>query len=118
MQQFVDQVPGYQRHGPLFFGGRFMPLSQHKVTVVLHTLLQPTSYNEQHFASHSFRIRAATTAAAAGLALWLIKTLGRWNSDAYETYIQPAPAFFQAIPHLLARTDTRWQPDWNPDQHN
>jgi len=118
MRQFVNQVPGYQRHGPLFFGGRFMPLNWYKLTVALCTLLQPTSYNEQHFTGHSFRIGAATTAAAAGLPPWLIKTLRRWSSDAYETYIQPAPAFFQAILHLLARTDTRWQPDWNPDQHN
>ena len=31
------------------------------------------------------------------------KSLGRWSSDAYETYIH----IFQAIPQLLARTDTR-----------
>ena len=42
-------------------------------------------------------------AAATGLPLWLIKTLRRWSSDAYVTYVQPAPALLQAIPHLLTR---------------
>jgi len=74
MRQFADKV----RRGPLFFGGRFTPLNRHKLTIALRTLLQPTGYNEQHFASHSFRIGVATTAAAAGMPLWLIKTLGRW----------------------------------------
>ena len=41
------------------------------------------SYN-----THSFRIGAATAAAAAGMPDWLIKTLGRWSSDAYLTYVR------------------------------
>ena len=54
IQQFVNQVPDYQRHGPLFFSGRFTPLNRHKLTATLHTLLQPTGYNEKYFTSHSF----------------------------------------------------------------
>jgi len=84
MQQIVNY---HQRHGPLFYNGRFTPLNQHKLTVTLRTLLHPTGYIEQNIASHSFRIGAATTAAATGLPPWLIKTLVRWSSDAYETYI-------------------------------
>ena len=60
IQQFVNQMPDYQRHGPLFFGGRFTPLNRHKFTATLCTLLQPTGYNEQYFTSHSFYIGAST----------------------------------------------------------
>ena len=37
---------------------------------------------------HSFRIGAASTAAAHGVEDSLIKTLGRWESDAYQRYIK------------------------------
>ena len=40
------------------------------------------------YMSHSFRIGAATTAAEAGVPAWLIKTMGRWSSDAYQVYIR------------------------------
>ena len=40
------------------------------------------------FNGHSFRIVAATTASASGLEDSLIRTLGRWESDAYRRYIK------------------------------
>ena len=37
---------------------------------------------------HSFRIGAATTAAAVGVEDSVIKTLGRWESSAYLAYVR------------------------------
>ena len=62
------------------------------------------------YASHSFRIGAATTAAAAGL-----KSLGRWSSNAYLSYIHCQPSRTPAIHRLLAHTDASNQPKWDPD---
>ena len=37
---------------------------------------------------HSFKIGAATTAAALGFPPNLIQALGRWSSEAYKAYIK------------------------------
>ena len=107
-----------KQKGPLFSGGRFSPLSRANVTAALRQLLQGTNEEAKNYASHSFRIGAATTAAAAGLPLALIKTLGSWKSNAYETYIQYLPSSLYAVSSLLLHADVRAQNlAWNPDDH-
>ena len=102
------------RSGSVYYGGCFTPLSRSHLTDALRRLLQQAGYQQCLYSSHSFRIGAATTAAAAGLPAWLIKSLGRWNSDAYQTYIQCPPETLHLIPSLLARADTSKQSSWNP----
>ena len=53
------------------------------------------------FSSHSFRIGAATSAAAVGLPDHLIQTLGRWTGQAYRRYTRTAPDTFLSVVPLL-----------------
>ena len=100
---------------PLYQAGRFHPLSRAAVTNTLRQLLKQAGIDHPHYSSHSFRIGAATTAAAAGLPAWLIKNLGRWTSNAYLTYIHQQPALTSKIYELLSHTDASSQPIWEPD---
>ena len=61
----------------LYQAGRFHPLSRTAVTNTLCQLLKQAGIDHLHYSLHSFRIGAATTAAAAILPAWLIKSLGR-----------------------------------------
>jgi len=90
---------------PLFQAGRFHPLSRAAVTNTLCQLLRQSGLDHSLYSSHSFRIGAATTAAAAGLPAWLIKNLGRWCINAYLTYVHQQPALTSQIYELLSRTD-------------
>ena len=100
----------------MFKAGRFLPLSREKLNVVLCQLLQQAGLNQSDYASHSFRIGAATTAAAAGIPTWLIMKLGRWTSNAYRSYIHCPESTTSAIPKIISHTDASNQPTWNTDQ--
>ena len=52
----------------------------------------------------SLVIGAATTAATAGLEDSVIRSLGRWNSDAFLTYIRTPREHLAKLSNLLART--------------
>ena len=60
-------IPVAQQFGPLFSADQFSPLSKAQVSNTLRHLLQQAGYGSQLYSSHSFRIGAATTSAAAGL---------------------------------------------------
>ena len=59
----------------VFSAGTLSPLTRSKLTEILRHLLSQVGMYPSNYASHSFRIGAATTAAAAGLPTWLIKPL-------------------------------------------
>ncbi|XP_076112479.1 uncharacterized protein LOC143080500 [Mytilus galloprovincialis] len=75
---------------PLFVEDEFQssPLSRETFISSLRQLLDILGYNTVKFCGHSFRIGAATSAAACGVEDHIIQTLGRWSSDCYIRYIR------------------------------
>ena len=73
------------KSGPLFTWHDRRYLTRRGLATVL-TRIKPQYIN--NMSSHSFRIGAASTAAAAGLPRWLIQSLGRWTSNCYKDYIR------------------------------
>ena len=102
-------------HKLVFCAGTFSPLTRQKLTEIIRYLLTQAGMCPSNYASHSFRIGAATTAAAAGLPTWLIKTLGRWSSDAYLTYVHCPNNVIASVPTVLSSAIVTDQPTWNPD---
>ena len=72
-------------NGPLFAfqDGRY--LTRRTFTAILN---QVKPAHIPSMSTHSFRIGAATTAAAAGHPRWLIQAMGRWSSDCYKVYLR------------------------------
>ena len=103
--QYAAMILHSHRVDPLFSSGKFSPLLRTQLCSTLRSPLQRAGYNPQHYYTQSFRIGVVTTSAAAGLPPWLIKTMGRWNSDAYLTYIQVPTSLIKTVPSSLAQTD-------------
>jgi len=76
-------------------------------------LLSRAGLDQSQFASDSFRIGAATTAAAAGIPVWMIKSSGCWTSNVYLSYIHRSPSLTPTINKLMAQTN---QSPWDADQ--
>lgn len=91
--------------GLLFHFKDCSPLTKSKFTASFRKLLDQAGINSSHYAGHSFRVGAASTAAARGIEDSLIQTLGRWKSDAYLAYIRLPPENLAAISTTLSRVD-------------
>jgi integrase len=76
------------REGPLFLyqDGRY--LTRQRLVVAVRGALVRAGMDQSQYCGHSFRIGAATTAAARGVEDSVIKTLGRWKSLAYLEYVK------------------------------
>ena len=74
--------------GPFFRLSNGQPLTKSYFISEVRQALQAVGLPYQNFAGHSFWIGAATTAAEVGLEDSLIRILGRWNSDAFLSYIR------------------------------
>ena len=88
--------------GPLFTFTNGRWLTRANLTKELRSALNHFRLPAERYYSHSFRIGAATSAAAAGVPAWLIKVLGRWSSDCYERYIRTPQETLLAIPKTMS----------------
>ena len=92
MRQYLDMRYKFaaSAFSPLFTDNFHdgIALTRDKFLSHLNSLLQILGYPDGQFSGHSFRIGAATSAAAAGVEDHVIKTLGRWSSDCYLRYIR------------------------------
>ena len=113
MHRYLDHQPP-RSATPLYFFSSGQFLTRDKVTSVLRLQLQRLGFSTECYASHSFRIGAATTAAEAGLPPWLIQTLGRWSSNCYTQYIRTPASLLQTVPAKLAATHSTPLQSWDP----
>lgn len=90
-------------HSPLFITDEFNhgPMHRDKFIHHLRSLLMRIGLNDSRYAGHSFRIGAATAAAAAGVEDHMIKDLGRWSSDCYVRYIRTDPEVLKDMQRKL-----------------
>ena len=91
--------------GPLFVFQSGRLLTRSVVVNLLRDAARNAGVPHNSLKGHSFRIGAASTAAAAGLPDWLIKVLGRWSSDCYQLYIRtPRNVLLSAAPRMAGVT--------------
>ena len=76
------------RPGPFFIDSSHTAITKQKFTKRIRDILNSLGLQHDHYAGHSFRIGAATTAAVAGVEDSTIQTLGRWHSAAFLQYIR------------------------------
>lgn len=74
--------------GPLFIFDDGTPLSRPQLVLHLRHALSQLGISVANYSGHSFRIGAASTAAAVGFSDSFIQKLGRWKSSAFTTYIR------------------------------
>ena len=77
-----------QGAGPFFKFQSGIALTRASFVSRVRLALAAAGIKADNFAGHSFRIGAASTAAAKGAEDSLIKTLGRWASSAYLLYVR------------------------------
>ena len=88
--------------GPLFVLKDRKPLSKDAFVKEVRRALDAAGIVSSSYAGHSFRIGAATSAAAAGVPAHLIKMMGRWTSEAYLLYLRTPRETLASISSTLA----------------
>lgn len=114
VRNFILQTPIRSSQNPLFQFQDGSFLSRRVLASNLHSILELCGLQSKDYNTHSFRIGAATTAAAAGLPSWLIKVLGRWRSDAYEKYIHLPQDTILRVPTTMATHHSNSTSGHNP----
>lgn len=82
--------------------GEVKPLMRSSFITYLKETLTLAGIDHTSYNGHSFRIGAATSAAAAGVEDHLIQTLGRWSSTCYVRYIRTDPSIISIAQHNMS----------------
>lgn len=88
--------------GPLFKLNNGRLLTRQLFVEAVRKGLKLARVNQDKYCGHSFRIGAATTAAARGVEDSIIKTLGRWESLAYLQYVKIPRSQLAVISNVIA----------------
>ena len=91
--------------GPLFCMANGAYLTRNLFVREVRKALVAVGVDQSKYSGHSFRIGAATTATATGIADSTIKTLGHWESPAYQLYVRLSPEELTSISTTLAKVD-------------
>ena len=89
--------------GPLLIHADGLPLTRDQFVTKVKRALQAAQIDSTLYSGHSFRIGAASAAAAAGVPAYFIKMLGRWESEAYHLYIRTPRESLAAVSLLIAQ---------------
>lgn len=77
------------RKSPLFIKEDGTVLDRRYLAAALKSLIALTGRNPAQFNTHSLRVGRTSEMALNGLSTSMIKSVGRWNSNAFEKYIRP-----------------------------
>lgn len=89
--------------GPFFVLENQAPLTREQFVKLTKEKLAAAGIDSSFYSGHSFRIGAATTAAACGVEDSLIQTLGRWKSAAYLLYVRVPREKLANLTTILAK---------------
>ena len=89
--------------GLLFHFEDGSPLTKNRFVTKFRSALTQADIDSSLYSGHSFRIGAASTAAANGIEDSLIQTLGRWKSSAYLAYIKIPSQNLAAISRRICK---------------
>ena len=89
--------------GPLFVSHNRIYLTKEIHIRSVRQALAEAGIDSSFYSGHSFRIGAATTAAACGLNDSLIKTLGHWASSSYLLYIKIPSSKLARVSSVLVK---------------
>ena len=91
-----------QGGGPLFVHEDSSPLTRSWFIQLTKCALELANTDATRYSGHSFRVGAATAAAAAGVPAHFIKMLGRWQSEAYHSYIRTPRESLASVSQFLS----------------
>lgn len=102
LDHFLAASPS--RQGPIFCFSSGVAITRQRLNTLIRELAARSGIPLERYSSHSFRIGAASTAAAAGIPNWKIQALGRWSSDYYRRYIRLPGTDSSHVSRALARS--------------